>query len=268
MDFIPTEVGEGPGYEAEMEVWEALKEAFRSRGNGVAYHRYPVADKTGERLDREPDFVLLHRELGLILIECKGYKIDHIDRIEGSTWYLRGTSQDRAAPFSQVKDQGHLLHSRFTSERELMREGRCAVAMNTFVALPNISREQWNSRGFEGPAEPRTILEDDLSPQSLREKVQQIKTFAPLDNQEFEKAKSILSCGHPISDRGHVSPNKNTKAEIFEDVEKGLKELDKKQQEIGIQIPPGPQQIRGIAGSGKTVLLAMKAARMHQKHPE
>ncbi len=34
------------------------------------------------------------------------------------------------------------------------------------------------------------------------------------------------------------------------------------------QITPGPQRIRGIAGSGKTVLLCQKAAYMHWKHPE
>lgn len=40
------------------------------------------------------------------------------------------------------------------------------------------------------------------------------------------------------------------------------------QEVIGKTIPPGPQRIRGIAGSGKTVLLAQKAAHMHLKHPD
>ncbi len=35
-----------------------------------------------------------------------------------------------------------------------------------------------------------------------------------------------------------------------------------------MQIPPGPQRIRGIAGSGKTILLCQKAALMHLAHPE
>jgi len=36
--------------------------------------------------------------------------------------------------------------------------------------------------------------------------------------------------------------------------------FDLKQEHIGKSIPPGPQRIRGIAGSGKTVLLCQKAA--------
>jgi superfamily I DNA and RNA helicase len=45
-------------------------------------------------------------------------------------------------------------------------------------------------------------------------------------------------------------------------------ELDLQQEEIGKQVPPGSQRIRGIAGSGKTVLLCQKVANMHLKHPE
>jgi len=33
-------------------------------------------------------------------------------------------------------------------------------------------------------------------------------------------------------------------------------------------IPPGPQRIRGVAGSGKTRLLCQKAAWMHKEHPD
>ena len=33
------------------------------------------------------------------------------------------------------------------------------------------------------------------------------------------------------------------------------------------EIPDGPQRIRGLAGSGKTVVLALKAAYLHSQHP-
>ena len=34
------------------------------------------------------------------------------------------------------------------------------------------------------------------------------------------------------------------------------------------EIPEGPQRIRGLAGSGKTVVLALKAAYLHAQHPD
>ncbi|NEP39103.1 MAG: DNA/RNA helicase, partial [Okeania sp. SIO2H7] len=47
-----------------------------------------------------------------------------------------------------------------------------------------------------------------------------------------------------------------------------LKQFSEENIELAKQIPPGPQRIRGIAGSGKTVLLCQKAAYMHLQHPE
>jgi len=51
-------------------------------------------------------------------------------------------------------------------------------------------------------------------------------------------------------------------------VESGLKRLDEAQERFGLQVPDGPQQVRGIAGSGKSIVLAQKAAQMHARHPE
>ena len=45
-------------------------------------------------------------------------------------------------------------------------------------------------------------------------------------------------------------------------------QLDLEQEKIARQIPPGMQRIRGIAGSGKTVLLCQKAVLMSIKYPQ
>jgi superfamily I DNA and RNA helicase len=44
--------------------------------------------------------------------------------------------------------------------------------------------------------------------------------------------------------------------------------LDQWQKRGAIESPDGPQRIRGLAGSGKTVVLALKAAYLHAQHPE
>ena len=253
-----------PGGEAELAVWARLKDAFDPDENGVLYHQYPIFNKGGHRFDRKPDFVLLHEELGLIIVECKGYTVDQIDYIAGETWHLRGTRQDQAAPVEQARDQGFHLQQFFRQERALRDGQQVKIPMNVMVALPNISYKEWERRDLDaGPAAPRVILSDDLTPVALRERLESVKTFEPLSEEEFEAATKVLSCGQPISG-AHEQPTADptTKAEYYESVEKGLRGLDQQQQKIGMRIPPGPQQIRGIAGSGKTVLVAMKAARI------
>ena len=252
------------GGEAELTVWTRLKDAFDTDERGVLYHQYPIFDKGGHRFDRKPDFVLLHEELGLVIIECKGYTISQVDHIAGETWHLRGMSQSTAAPAEQARDQGFYLQNFFKRERALRHQHGSKIPMNVLVALPNISRSEWEHRGFDtGPASPRVILSDDLTPAPLREQLESIKTFEPLSEEEFEAGKKVLSCGQPISgNHGDPTPNPTTKSDRYERIEKGLRGLDEQQQDIGMRVPPGPQQIRGIAGSGKTVLLAMKAARI------
>lgn len=258
------------GADAEREVWNRIKSAFGPDTRGVAYHRYPIVDRTAGEYDREMDFLLFLRDAGAVVIECKGYRIDHIQAIEGDTWILRGTSQSSAAPYSQARDQGFKLLSHFTKESELMDDRHNhKVSMNPLIALPNISRDEWEARGFhEGPSAPPVLTANDLTPSALRERIQGLPGEG-LTADEYEAARAVLSGGQPIS--GDRSPNlkdEQRKGGLYERVEKGLKKLDEKQEEVGLQIPDGPQQIRGIAGSGKTVLMAKKAARMHAAHPE
>ncbi|MEO0686779.1 MAG: hypothetical protein AAFY76_17490, partial [Cyanobacteria bacterium J06649_11] len=68
MEFFPYEPFDKN--QGQNKVWEWLKEAFKDE-SGVAYYRYPIFTKNGN-LNREPDILFLHRELGLWVIECKG----------------------------------------------------------------------------------------------------------------------------------------------------------------------------------------------------
>jgi len=51
-------------------------------------------------------------------------------------------------------------------------------------------------------------------------------------------------------------------------IEREIANLDKWQKKGAIECPDGPQRIRGLAGSGKTVVLALKAAYLHAQHPD
>ena len=144
MRFVGSEYDpDARGIDAEWKVWNSLKNAFGSNDTGVAYYKYPIVDKSGGRFDQEPDFVLFHQDLGLIIIECKGFQLDHIDHIDGYYWRLQNVSYHTATPSEQARSQGFHLRSFFDREPELMDENqRNVVTLNWFVALPNITREE------------------------------------------------------------------------------------------------------------------------------
>jgi superfamily I DNA and RNA helicase len=258
------------GGAAELEVWNRLKDAFNTDERGVLYHQYPIIDKTGGRFDRMPDFVVFHEKLGLLILECKGYTIDQVDRIEGDTWYLNGVSQSTATPLEQARQQGFALKKFFMDEPVLVSDQQnVKIPMNPIVVLPNITRNEWETEGFEGPNAPRAIFGDELTPVAFREALEQVRTFGPLSAEEYRAGRAVLSCGQEISPPNTDPPeDPSSRGELHEYVIHRLNELDLKQQKIGMRIPEGPQQIRGIAGSGKTVLLAMKAAQMAIENPD
>jgi superfamily I DNA and RNA helicase len=51
-------------------------------------------------------------------------------------------------------------------------------------------------------------------------------------------------------------------------IQEQLEKLDEEQRPIASQIPSAPQRIRGLAGTGKTILLAKRLAKIHASHPE
>jgi len=71
----------------------------------------------------------------------------------------------------------------------------------------------------------------------------------------------------PKKKRANVA-KKDSKGAIIKRIEKEVANLDIWQKKAAYEVPEGPQQIRGLAGSGKTVVLAMKAAYLHSQHPE
>ena len=61
---------------------------------------------------------------------------------------------------------------------------------------------------------------------------------------------------------------KSSEGYILSTLEKQIATFDYKQKLAALTIVDGPQRIRGMAGSGKTVVLAMKAAQLHINNPE
>ncbi|MDZ4067289.1 MAG: ATP-binding domain-containing protein [Tabrizicola sp.] len=60
----------------------------------------------------------------------------------------------------------------------------------------------------------------------------------------------------------------DSRGAILKRIEKEIANLDNWQNKGAIEYANGPQRIRGLAGSGKTVVLALKAAYLHVRHPE
>ena len=283
--FITTETLGKSGQKGEEKVWDAVKSVFAER-ECIAYWRYPIFSKVGNTR-KEPDILIADIELGLIIIEVKSITIDQIVAINGHRWQFQNFYINQGRPYEQAENQLFALLGYCDREPTLRRQ----VRGRAIVALPFITQEQWQHKGFHQlPSCPPILFQNHLylskfisiSHNSLLKQIQQTPPVIKGTNLNDEQWKLLLSVlgGTPVFRKplNNLHPKlekeipqppiPGSRASILAEARKGLSELDLQQEHIGKQIPPGPQRIRGIAGSGKTVLLCQKAAHMHLKHPD
>jgi superfamily I DNA and RNA helicase len=266
--FITTEPIRDSGEAGEQQVWDATRSAFSDR-NCIGYWRYPIFSKVGE-IRKEPDILIVDRELGLVAIEVKSVTIDQIVEINGHLWQFQNFYTREANPYQQAERQLRALIGYCDREPGIWRK----VIGKALVALPLVTQEQWQQRGFDQlPSCPPIIFQDQLGKASFFERIQQAAPAIPGENLDDEQWKLLLAVisGTPVlrkPPRTLVSTNGKMRASVVAAYSEHLYELDLQQEHIGKEIPPGFQRIRGVAGSGKTILLCQKAAHIHLKHPD
>lgn len=175
MRFFPEE----PNDEnlSQQVVWSRLREAFGA-DEGVAYYEYPISFPDGfKRYALDAVLVLQHPggRFGAYVFETKGCRIHHINSIQGGDWLMDDWHSEREAPQRQV-DHHKFAFSGVT--KTLLGAGGGLDTIG-FVALPRITRAQWQNRGFDQlPGTGNVLLLEDLEPDALRARLAAAARYA------------------------------------------------------------------------------------------
>jgi superfamily I DNA and RNA helicase len=266
--FIQTEEFKFAGEQGEQRVFEAVKETFKQR-DAVGWWRYPlVSDATV----REPDILIVDAELGVIVIEVKSLTLPDFAGVSGYAWHLHRPyfGKMQLNPYEQAKAQLQVIMRNLRG-----RSGLDRVPGRVLVATPLITRDEWEEAPFNTLIGATPLLHgDQLTPNKLLRVVERTPLVAQgqaLDEAQWQRLMGAFGTGANIPKPPEVMPppaQPRTRAELIQAVRMAERPFDVQQERIAKTVPPGPQRIRGLAGSGKTVLLAQKAANMHLKHPD
>lgn len=208
---------------------------------GVLYLGYPVLATADDRVDI--DALLVTREHGLIALLLS----DKVPR-SAEEWDEVVAEQDRL----------YAVLEGYLSRYEGLRAGRrLAVTPSTatvFASNPT-ERIDLSGEGFYGEL-------GDLGPW-----LGTLPAISETAEHNVHAALQRVTTIKPRKKRAQVASSDSRGAKI-KSIEKGIANLDRWQKQAAIESPDGPQRIRGLAGSGKTVVLALKAAYWHTTHPE
>jgi superfamily I DNA/RNA helicase len=182
------------GSHAEQIVWDSVKEFFNER-ECLGYLNYPIfsGDFKGRK---EPDILLLDKELGVIVIEVKGLKIDNIASISGHKWVYHNFYVEEGNPYQQAEQQLYGLVDWFNQNEQL----RGQYSKRVIVALPYITQSEWQERGFHlMPSNPPILFKDDLADGKVLHKLKSTylsKVKVKLNDEQWETMTSLISGGN------------------------------------------------------------------------
>lgn len=229
--------GESRDRTAAQALAQALREVVT---DGTVYLGYPVLATADERV--EVDALLVSSSHGLV-----AFLLPDSTPSGPDDWTDLIRDQDRL--YSVL--ESHLgRHEALRRGRRLAIHPETATVFSvpvlpsedvhegTYIALDEVA--DW-LRGLSG-------IDPDLE-RALHAALQRVSTIKP-----SKKRTKVTKA----SSRGAV----------LKVIEAGIANLDRWQKQAAIESPEGPQRIRGLAGSGKTVVLALKAAYWHAQNPD
>jgi len=252
--------------DAQWDVWKEVKPSLSIEWS-AGYYNYPISDPRG-RFDTPPDIFVVHADFGIIVITCRDYTIEEIEEVTNEKWIV---DDEANYPLSEAKNQVARIYSQIAGTRQTM-DVADKLSRTGAVALPNITREEWEKADFPD-LNGLLLFKSDIDKDALRRRLADETDDEKISEEEFKTVRQRINQGDILStDRNPISDDEKleTKKDLYRAATWGFSvhEQDRKQERIGLHIPPGPQQIRGIAGSGKSTIMAKKAAVMHSQKPD
>ncbi|RUO40433.1 helicase [Idiomarina aquatica] len=209
-----------------------------TQDDGYLYIGYPIVGTP--RGPMKCDALLLSKTHGLIAFDLVEGK--ELDDFEGRQDEIATMLEVKLKPFPELKDRRNLK-----------------FAINTITFAPTAKLPQVSEDSVSRVANLESLLEE-ISVLSWQTK--EDKTFEHLT----AAIQSVTSLRAGSSKRQGVSPN--SYGARLKKLEESIANLDQQQSEAVIESVEGVQRIRGLAGSGKTIVLALKASYLHAQNPD
>lgn len=224
----------------------------------------PLFDQTGDR----PDLVVLVPDAGILVIEVLETKANAIRGARAGRLLVGDESVAIPTPLSRAEALAVSLDRRIS---ESVADADERLPVRAAGALPYLTREEAEAKGLAGAiALDRCLLRADLdagvsSAEEFRRLVAKLLD-APLRDPLPPAAEKLhRALIHPDTVIGSPQlPFSTGGASIVEDE---LKVLDRRQEALAKTLGEGHRVIRGVAGSGKTLVLTYRANLLARRFP-
>lgn len=232
--------------EISKEIIDTLREKSKDLQlqDSVLYYNYPFfLDDEGELIESK---ILIISKYGIFII----WIIDEVEIDYDSVLEINDT----------IEQLSYTIQSKLMINRTLRKFKKEIVE---YVASPFIYAPLLRN---DFPSDYQVFRNEETLISSLRETIESEEIFAEL---EYREIRATLEGSKPLrkKKKRNVTIEKS-KGKIVNELEKKIALFDRQQRAFFPKTIEGPTRIRGLAGSGKTIILTMKAAMIHLSNPD
>ena len=208
-----------------------------------------------------PDIIVVRKNYGVLIIEVKDWQLVHYHIDESDHWSLKKDNTPIKSPIEQVKAYKNDMYN---------------LSIPSMLNTKIIEKIKNNTQYSYGIVQTAVYFHNETS-SSIRETNLNIDEYCPIFGRDDFNMNGLMSHKHII--RKYKSNLFNN--ETYEEFQRILKpsyhtleqarkvdmdfDLDPKQKALAISREK-QQKIRGVAGSGKTLVLAQRAVNSHIRH--
>lgn len=235
---------------------------------------------------KRPDFVIIGPDLGLLVLEVKDYTKNTLFQLNHDEWTLitsSGEQKKTKSPLKQAREYMFHIVDVLKKDRNLVHlEGKYQFQLKFpygyGTVFTRLYQKDFIENGLYSVIEPSLCLtRDEIDPE--KEAFSEENLFEKIANMFVVpyRLRTPLSKEEIDAIRYHLFPEVRISAEFKQPVPyqdqlllslHDIKAMDLHQENLAKQIGDKNRLIRGVAGSGKTLILASRAKLLAKDHPE
>ncbi|WP_281884910.1 nuclease-related domain-containing DEAD/DEAH box helicase [Paenibacillus sp. YYML68] len=232
---------------------------------------------------RRPDFVIIGPDLGLVVLEVKDYTVNSLYQLNHDEWTIHSKSGERVqtkSPLKQARDNARIIHDQLKKDKNLVQEDSTHLKFpyGYGTVFTRLKQEDFIRLDLYQVMEPQFVLsrdeidpdEDGFDAEVLRDKLFGMFTI-------WHPRRTLLSDEDVQAIRFHLFPEVRISADFKSPLRHqdqlllslhNIKTMDLHQENMAKQLGDKHRLIRGVAGSGKTLVLASRAKLLAKEHPD
>jgi len=258
----------------------ALRLQEKLESDYLLWYNVPVGQKR-----RYPDFILLHPLRGLIILEVKDWSLDTIQSATPDSFMVMTTEglKSRPHPLEQAREcmlslVNQLQRDPLLTQSGGFHQGKLAFPYSYGAVFPNIKRRALEEACFLEP-----MLAEMLPQNLVICQDEMVPSVDPMDFQQRLWNLCTYQFGEPLTPaqinriRWHIFPEirvGDIASQITADADDGettmtipdvIRVMDLEQEQLARSLGEGHRVIHGVAGSGKTMILAYRCLHLAEE---